>query len=101
MTPPRIILYPMPFLGIALLGLDFSNVVDVPSAISLFVLLLPGPAYVHLSWAPRWRLLCMLDEGVNPFDGMKVLPESAQDSADDMAGEDLELLEVVDAFESE
>ena len=101
MTPPRIILYPMPFLGIALLGLDFSNVVDVPSGISLFVLLLPGPAYVHLSWAPRWRLLCMLDEGVNPFDGMKVLPESAQDSADDMAGTDLELLEVVDAFESE
>ena len=101
MTPPRIILYPMPFLGIALLGLDFSNVVDVPSGISLFVLLLPGPAYVHLSWAPRWRLLCMLDEGINPFDDMKVLPESAQDSADDMAGEDLELLEVVDAFESE
>ena len=101
MTPPRIILYPMPFLGIALLGLDFSKVIDVPSGISLFVLLLPGPAYVHLSWAPRWRLLCMLDEGVNPFDGMKVLPESAQDSADDMAGEDLELLEVVDAFESE
>ena len=91
----------MPFLGIALLGLDFSNVVDVPSGISLFVLLLPGPAYVHLSWAPRWRLLCMLDEGINPFDDMKVLPESAQDSADDMAGEDLELLEVVDAFESE
>ena len=101
MTPPRIILYPMPFLGIALLGMDFSNVVDVPSGISLFVLLLPGPAYVHLSWAPRWRLLCMLDEGVNPFDGMKVLPESAQDSADEIAGEDLELLEVVDAFESE
>ena len=43
----------------------------------------------------------MLDEGINPFDDMKVLPESAQDSADDMAGEDLELLEVVDAFESE
>ena len=101
MTPPRIILYPMPFIGIGLLGLDFSNVLDIPSGISLFVLLLPGPAYVHLSWAPRWRLLCMLDEGVNPFDGMKTLPESGQDSADDMAGEDLELLEVVDAFESE
>ena len=101
MTPPRIILYPMPFIGIGLLGLDFSNVLDVPSGLSLFVLLLPGPAYVHLSWAPRWRLLCMLDEGVNPFDGMKTLPESGQDSADDMAGEDLELLEVVDAFESE
>lgn len=101
MTPPRIILYPMPFIGIGLLGLDFSNVLDIPSGISLFILLLPGPAYVHLSWAPRWRLLCMLDEGVNPFDGMKTLPVSSHDSADDMAGEDLELLEVVDAFESE
>ena len=101
MTPPRIILYPMPFLGIGLLGLDFSNVLDIPAGLSLFVLLLPGPAYVHLSWAPRWRLLCMLDEGVNPFEGGKTYPVSAKDSADEMAGEDIELLEVVDAYESE
>ena len=101
MTPPRIILYPMPFLGIGLLGLDFSNVLDIPAGLSLFVLLLPGPAYVHLSWAPRWRLLCMLDEGVNPFEGGKNYPVSTKDSADEMAGEDIELLEVVDAYESE
>ena len=101
MAPPRIILYPMPFLGIGLLGLDFSNILDIPSGVSLFVLLLPGPAYVHLSWAPRWRLLCMLDEGVNPFDDLKTYVEPRQDSADNLAGEDLELLEVVDAFESE
>ncbi len=101
MAPPRIILYPMPFLGIGLLGLDFSNVLDVPSGVSLFILLLPGPAYVHLSWAPRWRLLCMLDEGVNPFHDVKTYVEPQQDSADNLAGEDLELLEVVDAFESE
>jgi hypothetical protein len=101
MTPPRIILYPMPFLGIGLLGLDFSNVLDIPAGLSLFVLLLPGPAYVHLSWAPRWRLLCMIDEGVNPFEDVKRYPISTKDSADEIAGEDLELLEVVDAFESE
>ena len=101
MTPPRIILYPMPFLGIGLLGLDFSNVLDIPAGLSLFVLLLPGPAYVHLSWAPRWRLLCMLDDGVNPFEGGKSYPVSTKDSADEMAGEDHELLEVVDAYESE
>jgi hypothetical protein len=101
MTPPRIILYPMPFLGIGLLGLDYSNILDIPSGISLFILLLPGPAYVHLSWAPRWRLLCMIDEGVNPFEGVKTYTESAPESADSLAGEDLELLEVVDAFESE
>ena len=101
MAPPRIILYPMPFIGIGLLGLDFSNILDIPSGVSLFVLLLPGPAYVHLSWEPRWRLLCMLDEGVNPFDDLKTYVEPRQDSADNLAGEDLELLEVVDAFESE
>jgi len=101
MAPPRILLYPMPFLGIGLLGLDYSNALDIPSGISLSVLLLPGPAYVHLSWAPRWRLLCMIDEGVNPFEGMPVEEVVSQESADELAGEDLELLEVVDAFESE
>ena len=101
MTPPRVILYPMPFVGIALLGMDYSNIIDIPSGLSLFVLLLPGPAYVHLSWAPRWRLLCMIDEGVNPFDGVETYSEQIEDSAYNLAGEDLELLEVVDAFESE
>ena len=100
-APPRIVLYPMPFLGIGLLGLDFSNVIDVPSGVSLFVLLLPGPAYVHLSWAPRWRLLCKLDQGLNPFVGLEAESEPPKHSADELAGEDLELLEVVDAFESE
>lgn len=101
MTPPRIVLYPMPFLGIALLGLDYSNILDIPSGISLFVLLLPGPAYVHLSWAPRWRLLCMIDEGINPFGSVKSYVNPPEELADNLAGEDTELLEVVDAFESE
>ena len=101
MTPPRIVLYPMPFLGIALLGLDYSNILDIPSGISLFVLLLPGPAYVHLSWAPRWRLLCMIDEGINPFESVKSYVNPPEELADSLAGEDTELLEVVDAFESE
>ena len=101
MTPPRIVLYPMPFLGIALLGLDYSNILDIPSGISLFVLLLPGPAYVHLSWAPRWRLLCMIDEGINPFESVKSSVNPPEELADSLAGEDTELLEVVDAFESE
>ena len=79
----------------------FLNVIDVTSGVSLFVLLLPGPAYVHLSWAPRWRLLCKLDQGLNPFVGLEAESEPPKHSADELAGEDLELLEVVDAFESE
>jgi hypothetical protein len=43
----------------------------------------------------------MIDEGVNPFDGEKIDVVTPQDSADELAGTDLELLEVVDAFESE
>jgi hypothetical protein len=43
----------------------------------------------------------MIDEGVNPFEDVKSYPISTKDSADEIAGEDLELLEVVDAFESE
>lgn len=101
MAPPRLLLYPMPFFGIGLLGLDYSNILNVPGGISLFILLLPGPAYVHLSWAPRWRLLCLIDEGVNPFAGGNADVPHPQESADEIAGSDLELLEVVDAFESE
>ena len=100
-APPRIILYPMPFIGLGLLGLDFADVLEISSSISMFILLLPGPAYVHLSWAPRWRLLCMLDEGANPFEGVKTLEDVDDNSAAEMAGDDTELLEVVDAFESE
>ena len=43
----------------------------------------------------------MIDEGVNPFDGVKTYSEPVEDSADSLAGEDIELLQVVDAFESE
>ena len=43
----------------------------------------------------------MLDDGVNPFEGVKTLEEVVDNSAAEMAGEDTELLEVVDAFESE
>jgi hypothetical protein len=43
----------------------------------------------------------MLDEGVNPFEGVKALEEVEDNSAAEMAGDDTELLEVVDAFESE
>ena len=64
------------------------------------LLLLPGPVYVHLSWAPRWRLLCMIEDGKDPFVGMEIKPDESVE-AEEMVGEDTELLEVVDAFEAE
>ena len=102
-APPRQILYPMPFLGLALLSVDRVGMMTMPSWLITVVwalLLLPGPVYVHLSWAPRWRLLCMIEDGNDPFVGMEVKTEENVE-AEEMVGEDTEMLEVVDAFESE
>tara|TARA_B110000444_G_scaffold154386_1_gene144502 strand:- start:40520 stop:41110 length:591 start_codon:yes stop_codon:yes gene_type:complete len=99
MAPPRYILYPMPFIGLALLSIDRTELLTIPSLLIWSLLLLPGPVYVHLSWAPRWRLLCMVEDGKDPFQGIEVKQESSE--AEEIAGDDTELLEVVDNFESE
>ena len=100
MAPPRYILYPMPFIGLALLSIDRTELLGIPTALIWLLLLLPGPIYVHLSWAPRWRLLCMVEDGNDPFEGLETKEDSTPE-AEVMAGSDTELLEVVDAFESD
>ena len=60
---------------------------------------LPGALYVHLSWAPRWRMLCMIDEG-------HYLPEASdeEDVTEDieiLIEEDSDLQEIVESMESE
>ena len=99
-APPRQILYPMPFLGLALLTINRVDLFAIPSAVIWALLLLPGPMYVHLSWAPRWRLLCMIEDGKDPFIGLEPKPEEAVE-AEEMVDGDTEMLEVVDAFEAE
>ena len=99
-TPPRSLLYPMPFVGLALLTIDRTEMLSIWPWLVWGLLLLPGPVYVHLSWAPRWRLLCMLEDGKDPFAGMETKEEAVVE-AEEMVGEDTEMLEVVDAFESE
>ena len=98
-APPRQILYPMPFVGLGLLTVDRVGLVGIPSMLVWALLLLPGPMYVHLSWAPRWRLLCMIEDGKDPFIGLQTKGEETVE-AEEMVGEDTEMLEVVDAFES-
>ena len=93
----------MPFLGLALLSVDRVGMMTMPPWLVTLVwalLLLPGPVYVHLSWAPRWRLLCMIEDGKDPFVGMEIKPDESVE-AEEMVGEDTEMLEVVDAFEAE
>ena len=99
-APPRQILYPMPFLGLALLTIDRVEMLVIPPLLVWALLLLPGPIYVHLSWAPRWRLLCMIEDGKDPFIGLEVKADEVVE-AEEMVDGDTEMLEVVDAFESE
>ena len=67
-APPRIILFSAPFVGFAgLIGLWMDIIPQFPELIAWIILLLPGPIYVHLSWAPRYRMLTMLEDGKDPF----------------------------------
>ena len=59
--------------------------------------MLPGPLYVHLSWAPRWRLLCMLDDGKNPFEGLEQLSDNSTTKF--VSKMDTEIESVIDDFE--
>lgn len=93
--PPRILLYPMPFIGIALHSMNIGDLLEVSSTIVWFFLLSPGPIYVHLSWAPRWRLLNQFDRGENP--DLDIKPSVLQDEKSTSQWDD-QLMEVVDEF---
>ena len=98
-TPPRTILYPMPFIGLALLSINRTDIIAIYPFLSWTLILLPGPLYVHLSWAPRWRLLCMIDDGKNPFGGLENVEQEIKDYAKP-SSIDSEIESVVDDFET-
>ena len=98
-APPRMILYPMPFVGLALLSINRTDILAIPPFLSWTLILLPGPLYVHLSWAPRWRLLCMIDDGKNPFEGQETI-EDEEKTYPETEPYDSEIESVVDDFEN-
>ena len=72
-TPPRAVLFIMPFAGfIILLGSWMDLVPQIPEVLAWLLMLAPGPIYVHLSWAPRYRMLTMLEDGKDPFGPSRV-----------------------------
>ena len=100
----RNILYPMPFLGFTLLTLIYTDLLVSNSftiILAWFLLLFPGPFYIHLSWAPRWRLLCMIEDGANPFEGSPIVEVERSEDISEVAGDDSDLIEVVESFSEE
>ena len=102
-SPNRKILYPMPFVGFTLFTLLSTDLLPT-NVVTLYLawglLLIPGPLYVHLSWAPRWRILCMIEDGVYEHQEYE---ENIDDETllETLAEEDSDLLEVVESLESE
>jgi len=84
-----------------LLTIDRTQILDIPAIICWTLLLLPGPLYVHLSWAPRWRLLCMIEDGKSPFENREIVEKEYDDFSESSSKEDLEIISVVEDFESE
>lgn len=67
-TPPRKVIYSMAFIGFAMLLANWMDLTpQIPEQIAWVLMIAPGPIYVHLSWAPRHRMLVMLEDGKDPF----------------------------------
>ena len=85
-------LFPVPFIGLLLL--TWAMIGDAPDSVSSvgwFLAILPGPLYIHLSYAPRWRMLDRIDRGLEPFDGMEITiaPDNSKEP-ENLDDEDLE-----------
>lgn len=100
----RKLLYPMPFIGFALFTMIHTDLIvknGFTQYLSWGLLMIPGPVYIHLSWAPRWRLLCMIEDGGNPFENNPIKEYNIQQESDKVSTDDSEIMEVVDSLDAE
>ena len=98
----RKLLYPMPFFGFTVFTLIHTDLLvnnTYTQYLAWGLLMIPGPLYIHLSWAPRWTLLCMIEDGKIPFEGMKSKEYLVEEV--DTSSKDSEIMEVVEDFDSE
>ena len=75
-------IYPLPFIGflITTIAISFSTP-DSIEWIGYSLIILPGPLYIQLSYAPRWRILERIDRDLDPFEGMSmtIYPDNEKD----------------------
>ena len=92
----RRILFALPFIGLTVLS---ATLIDnqygiILDRIGWFIYILPGPLWIHLSYAPRWRIIDRIDRGIEPFKGMKMTLYGDAKTASPESDFDLE--EVID-----
>ena len=94
-------LYPLPFLGflIATISIAFST----PEEIEWFgylLIILPGPLYVQLSYAPRWRILERIDRDLDPFEGMSMTIYEDKKEIKNIENNNAEIENVIEELDS-
>tara|TARA_B000000532_G_scaffold240565_1_gene231630 strand:- start:650 stop:1009 length:360 start_codon:yes stop_codon:yes gene_type:complete len=59
-------LFPIPFIGLVLFSVARiePDLIGLSDQLGWVLLITPGPLYIHLSYAPRWRLLERLSRGL-------------------------------------
>ena len=84
-------LFPFPFLGLLILGFaNFYEFEGVVKTVGIASLALPGPIYIQLSYAPRWRILYRIQRDLDPFQGMKITIYKVGGESDSPADSDLD-----------
>jgi len=84
-------LFPFPFLGLLVLGIkEFYDLEGAIAWVGMALLVLPGPVYVHLSYAPRWRILIRLDREISPFEGMSRTIQGGAEEGSALTDSDLD-----------
>ena len=94
----RKILFSLPFIGLAILSvsiIDKSNIILL-DRLGWFLYILPGPLWIHLSYAPRWRIIDRIDRDIDPFEGMKMTVYI--DEGTDVLESDSDLEEVIETI---
>lgn len=66
------ILFVFPFIGLSIVSISTIHGFGGEFFLEFgwFLYILPGPLWVHLSYAPRWRIIERIDRGLDPFEGM-------------------------------
>ena len=66
----RKFIFPIPFIGLILFTASILEpTLNIPEQIGWVLMMAPGPLYVHLSYAPRWRMLDRMARGLKPMEG--------------------------------
>ena len=91
----RKFIFPIPFIGLILFTASILEPsLGIPEQLGWVLMLAPGPLYVHLSYAPRWRMLDRMARGLAPMEGPIEVGKKSE-------SEDQDMLDAIDEISEE